>query len=428
MKKTFKVVASLLLVLITSTFVFAQTSGTFQGTAGTLRDDADYFMDVRYFNEVDFSNFFAWTNISSSSANLGYAKKFDELYLGAYYAGSLWYDFEKNEEEEIGSGDRLDSEKTVTGEHYFDLLFGLPEVAIKLDTYFDLNDTVTLGYKDTTKETYKNSTYGIDLTLGGISVPYENVDFKPWGCLGFKMYDNTFIYEENNDGDIYTTNDKRNSKNSFIMTLASDIEWGDKDGFFSVAGLGYTLDTAIGLNDVVRESNDSDEPKEIKAGAKDTINKINSYYRFEYTASEKVRFGGRVEIDFEFNTYCDGDTYYSGDTTPNVNDLDVKSTTNITSVLAFGMQYKLKPEFAMNVGFGADLPTFESTKTVNVTGDSMVVYSKVKSSFAPYLMAGFVWDINENCALDAYMNIGTTPKFWDSVLNGSLSLGFKYKI
>jgi hypothetical protein len=242
------------------------------------------------------------------------------------------------------------------------------------------------------------------------------------------MYDNTFIYEENNDGDIYTTNDKRNSKNSFIMTLASDIEWGDKDGFFSVAGLGYTLDTAIGLNDVVRESNDSDEPKEIKAGAKDTINKINSYYRFEYTASEKVRFGGRVEIDFEFNTYCDGDTYYSGDTTPNVNDLDVKSTTNITSVLAFGMQYKLKPEFAMNVGFGADLPTFESTKTVNVTGDSMVVYSKVKSSFAPYLMAGFVWDINENCALDASLDIGTTPKFWDSVLNGSLSLGFKYKI
>ena len=90
MKKTFKLVAMLLLVLVTSTFVFAQTSRTYYGTAGTLRDEADNFMDVRYFNEVDFSNFWAWTNISSSFVNLGFAKKADELYIGAYYAGFLW--------------------------------------------------------------------------------------------------------------------------------------------------------------------------------------------------------------------------------------------------------------------------------------------------------------------------------------------------
>ena len=58
MKKTLKVVASLLLVLVTSTFVFAQVSNTNFATAYTLRDDADNFMDVRYYNEVDFSNFF----------------------------------------------------------------------------------------------------------------------------------------------------------------------------------------------------------------------------------------------------------------------------------------------------------------------------------------------------------------------------------
>ena len=89
MKKTLKIVASLLLVLVTSTFVFAQVSNTNFATAYTLRDDADNFMDVRYYNEVDFSNFFVWFDFYDD-AILGFAKKFDELYLGAYYHGTLW--------------------------------------------------------------------------------------------------------------------------------------------------------------------------------------------------------------------------------------------------------------------------------------------------------------------------------------------------
>ena len=39
----------------------------------------------------------------------------------------------------------------------------------------------------------------------------------------------------------------------------------------------------------------------------------------------------------------------------------------------------------------------------------------------------FVWDINENCALDASLDIGLHPSFLSSILDGSLYLGFKYK-
>ena len=109
--------------------------------------------------------------------------------------------------------------------------------------------------------------------------------------------------------------------------------------------------------------------------------------------------------------------------------LTVSTTTEITSNLGLGMQYILKPNFAMNVGLYAVLPEFNSTKTVTPVGDSKstTVTSGVDTSFSSSLRTGFVWDINENCALDAYTNIGLTPSFLDSVLGGSLSLGFKYK-
>lgn len=427
MKKTFKIVASLLLVLVTSTFVFAQVSNTFSATGGTLRDDADNFMDVRYFNDVDFSNFFATTRLSFDYANLGFAKKFNDLYLGAYYAGLLWNAFEITENEQISTGEIATYNKTVTGDHEFDLLLGFSGMAFKLDTmfYFD-NNVVMVG--DTSKTTTKNSFSDFALTWGGLSIPAGNANLRPWATLGFQMNDRAVVQEYNIDGEITINTDKTDSRNHFLMTLASDIEWGDKDGFFSVAGLGYTLYTAVGLNDVVNETNNADDPKLLRVGAKDSSSIIDSYYRFEYTASDKVKFGGRVWVSFNFNTYCDGDTYYSGDDVPHVDDFTVTSTTMIYSGLGFGMQYKLKPEFAMNLGFYATLPTFESEKNVNKTLDSMSVTSGVYSDFNPYLMAGFVWDINENCALDASMSLMLEPRFWSDVLDGQLSLGFKYKI
>ena len=71
------------------------------------------------------------------------------------------------------------------------------------------------------------------------------------------------------------------------------------------------------------------------------------------------------------------------------------------------------------------LPAFSNTKTIEA-GNSTV--TKTTDSFASSLTAGFVWDINENCALDAYINLSDTPSFLNGVLGGSLHLGFKYKM
>ena len=426
MKKTFKVVAMLLLVLVTSTFVFAQTSRTYYGTAETLRDEADNFMDVRYFNEVDFSNFWAWTNISSSFVNLGFAKKADELYIGAYYAGYLWDSINNSEL----SGSIVDVNKSADLTNEFDLLFGFSGMAIKLDTYFNTDNTST---EDTTTVTdTHNSNYYFGLTWGGLSVPAEKFNLRPWAKVGLNFYDkygySKTTIEALGITTTTTSHDKSGNYNYLTVILASDFEWGDKDALFSVAGLQYLFGSRLGLNGALTtvETNVDGVSTTVTtnyAGKSYIKNTITPYYRFEYKASDNLKFGGKATVKVDMTTSSTG---YSYSDTPVSTEVTLTKTTNVNPEIDFGMQYKLKENFAMNVGYMAVLPSFEHEKEINGL-TSVTTVTTNTNSFSSYLRTGFVWDINENCALDASMSIGTTPSFLSSILDGNLTLGFKYK-
>lgn len=426
MKKTFKVVAMLLLVLVTSTFVFAQTSRTYYGTAGTLRDEADNFMDVRYFNEVDFSNFWAWTNISSSFVNLGFAKKADELYIGGYYAGYLWDSINNSEL----SGSIVDVNKSADLTNEFDLLLGFSGMAIKLDTYFNTNNTST---EDTTTVTDTHaSNYYFGLTWGGLSVPAEKINLRPWAKVGLNFidkygYSKTTI-EALGITTTITSHDKSGNYNYLTVILGSDFEWGDKESLFSVAGFEYLFGSRLGLNGALTtvETNVdgvSTTDTTNYVGRSYIKNTITPYYRFEYKASDNLKFGGKATVKVDMTTSSTG---YSYSDTPVSTKVTLTKTTNVNSEIDFGMQYKLKENFAMNVGYMAVLPSFEHEKEINGL-TSVTTVTTNTNSFSSYLRTGFVWDINENCALDASMSIGTTPSFLSSVLDGNLTLGFKYK-
>lgn len=426
MKKIFKIVATLLLVLVTSTFVVAQTSNTFTATAGTLRDDADNFMDVRYFNELDFSNFFAWTNISSSSANLGFAKKFDELYLGAYYSGSLWNSIDNSE----SSGSIVDVNNSAVLSNEFDLLFGFSGMAIKLDTYFNTNNTST---EDTTTVTDTHaSNYYFGLTWGGLSVPVEKFNLRPWAKVGLNFIDKYGYSKTTTEvlgiTRITITEDKSENYNYLTIILGSDFEWGDKESFFSVAGLQYLFGSRLGLNGALKtvETNVdgvSTTDTTNYVGKSYIKNTITPYYRFEYKASDNLKFGGKATVNVDMTTSSSG---YSYSDTPVSTEVTLTKETNVDSEIDFGMQYKLKENFAMNVGLRAVLPSFDYEKEINGL-TSVTTVTTNTDSFSSYLRTGFVWDINENCALDASLNIGTKPSFLSSILDGSLFVGFKYK-
>ena len=424
MKKTLKVVASLLLVLVTSTFVFAQVSNTNFATAYTLRDDADNFMDVRYYNEVDFSNFFVWADFDDE-ANLGFAKKINELYLGTYYYGTLWAGVESKKETTATSSEL---EKNVSGNHYFDLLFGFSGMALKLDTYFSLdNENLSDSDTDFESETKTNGSYYMfGLTWGGLSVPAGNATLRPWARVGFNIQDST-VYTKTKLMDTTTeTTNKSDNRNWLSLTLASDIEWGNKDSFFSVAGLDYRLYAAIGINGTVVEGTNNSVTR---AGAQDICNIISPYYRFEYKASDKIKFGGYVGASVYFDTICEGYEYDIENPPTAIPELSVENYACVFSDLGLGMQYKVKPNFAMNFGFLAVLPALGSLKTVapSILDGITTTVETDGGIFNPDLSMGFVWDINENCALDTALSIGINPSFLSSILDGSLFVGFKYK-
>lgn len=420
MKKTLKVVASLLLVLVTSTFVFAQVSNTNFATAYTLRDDADNFMDVRYFNEVDFSNFFLWANFADE-INLGFAKKFDKLYLGAYYYGTLWSGIDSTI---ITTENSSTVNIQYVGSQWFDLIFGFSGMAIKLDTYFDLGNTSTV-LNDNINST-NNSYYIFGLTWGGLSIPAGNATFRPWARIGFDKSDNSTYSKTKVEDTVVETTNKIDNSNWLSITLASDIEWGDKDSFFSIAGLNYTFYVAVGLNGIVEESTNGSTSR---AGAQGICNVISPYYRFEYKASDKLKFGGNIGIYSYIETMCSGYEYDTNVSPTGDSNIKVLTSTVIFSDIGLGMQYKIKPNFAMNAGFFALLPTFGYVETVttDVLNGVTTEVEGGSDSYVPYLSTGFVWNINEHFTLDASMDIDIYPKFFSSILDGSLYLGFKYK-
>ena len=103
-------------------------------------------------------------------------------------------------------------------------------------------------------------------------------------------------------------------------------------------------------------------------------------------------------------------------------------TTGISSSFGIGLQYNIKPNFALNIGYGGYLPTFTSIKTTTYTGDT----SSVKTETNPYpseysngLAAGFTWNISEQALLDVGVSTVQNPFDKHSLQSPSLDTFWK---
>ena len=212
-----------------------------------------------------------------------------------------------------------------------------------------------------------------------------------------------------------------------------------------------------------------------KESAKYAFNAISGSYRLEYAASEKLTLGARLGSIVTIETRADGYTWFEStndDTSWKAEEreaynkadaqankerkenalkapLNTTTSTNFYNELAFGMKYQIKPAFAINFGFSADLPSYKHEKTVtslynneidegadeesaedNTTTiiDEKTVNSNWSNEPATYgLNAGFVWNINENLSLDTVLNITTTPSL-QGILNKTMTIGVTYKM
>jgi hypothetical protein len=96
-KKFFVIMA--ILMLFACAGLWAQSSYEFDilespqslATQGLFKSDADNFITTRYYDEVNFDRFFAYTSFDNEEKlTLGFATVVSDMYLAAYYGGNFW--------------------------------------------------------------------------------------------------------------------------------------------------------------------------------------------------------------------------------------------------------------------------------------------------------------------------------------------------
>lgn len=309
MKKNYKFVAMLLMVLCVSTFVFAQSSNTNMATKGTIKADADYYMDVDNYKKANIENMFLYTNLSSSWVNLGFAKQFENFYLGTWYIGDLLlpvtetnetdnsFEFTQATSSNKTETDSTQKTTTLNGDNDFAVLFGLRGgVALRLNSSVKLSGTKESSESTEitkyTSEDYSSTTtteitsednqvsgsytsFGAE--FGGMSFDVSKVTLKPNASITYYLYSNesdssttktTDISKLKVSADQYltensvtTVTNENTSKtpNGLVFTLGTLAEWGNKSGLFSTASLNFTSDSQVGGNGVISESTHTED-------------------------------------------------------------------------------------------------------------------------------------------------------------------------
>ena len=93
MTKASKVIAFLVMIVLSTALVFAQESNASKATFGELGTDVDNFLDTVGWKDVELNSIFAYTRLGSNTGDgvldLGAGVKAGSLYLGLYYNGAV---------------------------------------------------------------------------------------------------------------------------------------------------------------------------------------------------------------------------------------------------------------------------------------------------------------------------------------------------
>jgi len=263
----FAVTALILGAMVFAPSVYGQSSPTGTATAGVFTSDVEDSMDVHYYSDVEFDKWFGFIGTSGTTPSLGYATRFGDLYVGAWYTGT------------IASTTNSVTEQVVSD--------------YDLDNQLYTGKTTTLTYSNQ----YTDSDNSLNVLIGvagmGIKVGFSE-SLRVWSYPSSTL---TTVEDATGAAKTYTNDYVVDDYLRIDGSMTPSLEWGTtiEAGDITIrpkvaAGLVIHRDTNI-LNTKATYSTYNDE----LVGGTEQINRVNG------TVNDYLGLGAGVGADFGLN-------------------------------------------------------------------------------------------------------------------------------
>jgi hypothetical protein len=481
-KKLCGLAAALALSLMCAGAAFAQdapkpldfsSSPAKSATAGRFTSAADDYLDVNYYSGVAFDKFFAYGSfVNSQAGQLGFAKRFGSIYLGAGYVGGMgqnWYVPPPVKKEDNIAPSTPDVWKTVNSSFAnenqiftnlvsvnssnpnservavligaadmgFKLGFATDRKSFKAEDFIFANTDKARAYSEYAAQDgwmIPSLGWGMarDLTANGIR-PSVNVDL---GFYSHKITYNRYVNWVQND----------TTAGDFVYTSAGYLEPVVKvalGGFSLFKGnsgsvaidASYAFTTRIYNNEYTVSEDGEFKTKKIKGlnydyGYERTgkplsenatmTNTITPALKLGYKVSDAVQFKGKISVPVEI--YSETQTFMKYDTAKKTlvkDSYDTKSSSlSAAPVIDAAMQYKIfNNKLVFNVG-----GSFKAAQIVSYTEDASEYTMGVEephskttqkgvsfnNSVLESLRCGVTWNISDNIGFEAVTGVSAS--------------------
>ena len=427
-------------------------------TQGRIRSAADDFIRPDSYTSAGVKDWFGMASFSSTSAaNIGYAKKTENLYFAAYYGGSFWANLTPFNYTERNVGDWPGGSKTVKIYNGLDfsapapsnrvsLLLGLADMGFRLSFYStheafsgsDIRDlSTTTDYKSYEADKgiiAPQLAWSMAKNLAGNGI-------KPYLTIDLNFQRDYVKYEQAGGASGAAIGTSANYLEPIIMLGLGGYTLVNKDGFRGSADLEYRL--TLRLYDNEYSVLDSSGNKIWKiSGLNNSVGLSEKSYTVNWL---RPSFSGqwsngpislRLKLDLNM-------TLTNEDTTGMIHSVDklVKNGNDTTSTtFAFNpdfrlaMQWKLIPKLALNAGgrvnvTAVSVKTDESKSYLlgNETANSSAkAVTNTYGATAVSLTTGVTFNPADYLTLEAACGIGTANSV--SVFNDTTGLFNFYNI
>ncbi|MDR0474335.1 MAG: hypothetical protein LBH43_11770 [Treponema sp.] len=379
---------ALLLSIVVAGVVSAQgvdvgTSPQAQGTAGRFKSDADLYMAPDSYTAVEFDKYFAFASYGNNKlAQLGYATRLSDLYLGLAYQGNLFVglqsqpymisdqgSFKGSTDKEVKTYPYVSPMNGADNVNNAAVLVGVGDMGIKL-TYkshyqkWNPKEFVAAG---TDYKSYLTEYGDINPILSwGMTKGLLDAGVQPWVDLGFNFH-RDYAIRETYTGTTANEPDLIKSNNSTLISLG--LGAGGYDLFEGSNGLSWWADLEYYL-DLKMYSN---EFQYTKAGKRE-LGKINGLGMSEMSANKH-------ELDLYLGTGWKGE----------------KVASKLVLILPFVLDNSTDRSMRQKGGV-SDTADLEQDGSEDKTSTF---------SFTPTLKLGTMWDLNDKLSV----GLGGVVKF-----------------